>query len=297
MTTPARGRGLGRGLSAMIDEPAETPPADTVPAESGGLRRVPVDLLNPNPHQPRSRFPETELDELADSIRSSGVLQPILVRPNPMQSGSFEIIAGERRFRAAQRAGLHEVPVQVRDLDDHAVMRAALVENVQRSDLNPVDEARGYRRLVEVTGETQERVAHMVGKSRVHVTNTVRLLQLPDMVLKLLESGELTAGHARPLIGHSEAGALARRIVSGRLSVREAELLAQPRGRDAGATTRRSTTAKDTDTLELEGRLSAAVGHPVRIRDHGGKGEIRIRYQTYKELDRLAGHLTGVTLE
>ena len=294
--------GLNRGLSALFEESggkgfagasSGRPPGGREPFGEG--TEMPVDLIDPNPRQPRKRFPDVELNALAQSIAVYGIVQPLLLRPSPSAEGRFEIVAGERRWRAAQRAGVHTVPASVRELTDGEMLQIALVENLQRSDLNPVEEARGYRDLMQEFDHKQADLAGIVGRSRAHIANTLRLLQLPESVLVMLEEGELSAGHARPLIGRSDAKELAGRIVSGKLSVREAEALAsrresrKPKGRQ-------SKPVKDPDTIEMEDSLSTAFGCKVAIADRNGRGEIRITYSDYEELDRIAGRLTGVHL-
>ena len=298
-TTTKRPRGLGRGLDALIadnDSSAADRSADASP--EGNPREMPIDLLVANPDQPRTHFSEDALEELTLSIKASGMLQPILIRPCPGPEEVYQVVAGERRWRAAQRAGLHTVPVLVRrEVDDRQALLYGLVENLQRSDLNPVEEARGYQNLLVDTDQSHEAVAELVGKSRAHVTNMLRLLQLPGSVLRHLESGTLTAGHARPLVGHKKAEALANKIAKEKLSVRDAERLARRAGtpRKGGRTTPGSSSgSRDADTAELEEGLSAAIGLKVRIVDQGGKGELRIAYNNYQELDRLSESLSDV---
>src|SRR5579883_1142702 len=216
-------RGLGRGLSALLDE-VDAPAAEG--ARSAGATEIPVELVKPNPNQPRRRFDEAELEELAASIREKGVLQPILVRP-AMHAGEFEIVAGERRWRAAKRTGVRTIPALVRSLSDAEVLEIAIVENVQRADLSPIEEAEGYRALIDRFGRTQTQVADTVGKSRVHVANALRLLQLPEAVQAMVRDGRLTAGHARPLIGAADAEQLAADVAGRGLTVRQVEALAR----------------------------------------------------------------------
>ena len=298
-------RGLNRGLSALFEEaegdgaspagaPTETAPPE--PVDDGSLREsVPIDLVDPNPSQPRKRMEEESLQELVQSIRTHGILQPLLLRPSPSTAGRFEIVAGERRWRAAQRAGVHAVPARISELSASETLQVALVENLQRSDLNPVEEARGYRELVDSYGHSQKEVSRVVGKSRAHVANTLRLLQLPAEVLGHLESGRLLPGHARPLIGRPDAVELAGRILREDLSVREIEALVRDPGGGSGGG--RSRPKKDPDTLEMEQSLSEAVGYRVAIRDQNGRGEVRISYANYEELDGIAGRLAGMQLE
>ena len=232
-------RGLGRGLSALLDEAGVAAAAEggEVP---GGWRETPIELIRRNPEQPRRDFNEADIDALANSIRERGVLQPILVRPDPGAPGEFQIVAGERRWRAAQRAGLRHMPVVVRELDDLAAFEIAIIENVQRSDLNPIEEALGYKTLIDRFGRTQEAVAQTVGKSRSHVANALRLLALPESMQADLRNGRLSAGHARALAGAPDAAALANLVIDKGYSVREAEALARKaHGREAERPARR----------------------------------------------------------
>jgi ParB family chromosome partitioning protein len=278
-------RGLGRGLSALLDE-VDAPVAEG--ARPTGATEIPLELVKPNPHQPRRRFDEAELEELAASIREKGVLQPILVRP-AMHAGEFEIVAGERRWRAAQRTGVRAIPALVRSLSDAEVLEIAIVENVQRTDLSAIEEAESYRALIDRFGRTQAQVADTVGKSRVHVANALRLLQLPEAVQAMVREGRLTAGHARPLIGAADAEQLAAEVAGKGLTVRQAETLA--RGQ-AGVRKAKSRVGKDADTLALETDLSDALGLPVEIRDAGGAGEVRLRYATLEQLDEICRRLS-----
>lgn len=290
-------RGLGRGLSALLGEAS---PARDGPA---GGRETPIELVRPNPDQPRRVFAESELESLAQSIRERGVLQPVLVRPARGGGGEFQIVAGERRWRAAQRAGLATVPVIVRDVDDETALEIAIVENVQRSDLNPIEEAQAYRALMERHGRTQEDVAEAVGKSRSHVANVLRLLGLPDTVQAALEDGRLSAGHARALIGRPDAATLAALVIEKGLSVREAEALARQaragqagRGSGGGGSGRPGRTAKDADTVALESDLSETLGLEVKIDDRGGAGAVTIRYASLEQLDEICRRLSRSAL-
>lgn len=298
-------RGLGRGLSALLgeaeDENADGAATAATASESGAAapgappRELPIDLVDSNPTQPRTVFHDEAMEELANSIRERGVLQPILVRPKP--NGRFEIVAGERRWRAAQKVGLHNVPVVVRELDDLQVMEIAIVENVQRADLNPVDEARGYEVLIARFGRSQEMVAQVVGKSRSHVANMLRLLTLPSPVLNLVVEGKLSAGHARALITSDNAEALAQQVMAKGLSVRDTEALvrkgAEPAARAGGARSGGGSSAdKDTDTLALENDLAEVLGLSVQIADRGGAGELKISYKTLEQLDDLCRRLS-----
>jgi len=277
-------RGLGRGLSALLDE-VEAPVADG--HRAAGVTELPVDVIKANPDQPRRHFDEAELEELAQSIREKGVLQPILVRP-AVFAGEYQIVAGERRWRAALRAGVRAIPALVRSLSDAEVLEIAIVENVQRADLSAIEEAEGYRALVEKFGRTQAQVADTVGKSRVHVTNALRLLQLPERVQALVRDGHLTPGHVRPLIGVADAERIAEEVVERGLTVRQAETLA--RGAPSGyAPSRRG--GKDADTISIENNISEVLGLPVEIRDAGGAGELRVRYSTLEQLDDICRRL------
>jgi ParB family chromosome partitioning protein len=276
-------RGLGRGLAALLDEAEGAPVGESRP--TGGAE-IPVESVRPNPNQPRSRFDEVELDALAQSIREKGVLQPILVRPGA-HGGDYEIVAGERRWRAAQRAGLRTVPALIRSLSDAEVLEIAIVENVQRADLSPIEEAEGYRILMEKFGRTQAEVAETVGKSRAHVANTLRLLQLPDSVRDMVREGRLTPGHARPLIGAANAERLAEEIAERGLTARQAEAMTRAPGRP-----RAPRGGKDADTLALETDLSDVLGLKVEIRDSGGAGEVRIRYASLEQLDDVCRRLS-----
>ena len=281
-------RGLGRGLSALLDE-VEAPVAEG--PRAAGVVDLPIELIRPNPDQPRRRFDEAELEELAASIRGKGVLQPILVRP-AMVGGEYQIVAGERRWRAAQRTGVRSIPALVRSLSDAEVLEIAIVENVQRTDLTPIEEAEGYRALIDKFGRTQADIAEVVGKSRVHVTNVMRLLQLPQGVQALVREGKLTAGHVRPFVGRPDAERLAQEAADRQLTVRQAETLARAAPAAPAGQGRRPATAKDADTAALEADLSEVLGLSVQIRDAGGAGEVRIRYTTLEQLDDLCRRLS-----
>ena len=282
-------RGLGRGLSALMADVQGDDAERSRPAAAE--REVPIEAVRPNPNQPRRHFDEAELAGLAASIRELGIIQPLVVRA---VEGGFEIVAGERRWRAAQMAQKHSVPVVVRDYAEREVLQIAIVENVQRADLNPIDEATGYRTLVEHYGHSQEQVADAVGKSRSHVANLMRLLSLPEPVRAMLVDGRLTAGHARALIGLDNAVELAGRAVKKGLSVRDVEKLAQ--GARPGGTRKPRVSGKDADTLALEGDLSATLGMAVRIDHLAGKesGVISVSYGSLEQLDRICALLSGV---
>ena len=280
---------LGRGLAALIGDMATVEGARVT--ESGGVKKLPVEFIIANRANPRRTFDSEQLEELTNSIREKGVMQPLLVRPSD-DPNIFEIIAGERRWRAAQRAGLHDVPVIVRDVDDKEALELAIIENVQRVDLNPLEEAQGYGQLIDQFSYTQQDLAQVIGKSRSHVANTLRLLRLPEDVRGMLARGELTAGHARTLITAEDPAALARRIIGGGLSVREAEALSQrgAPGKKRDATARPE---KDSDTVALERRLSDALGLAVAIDHKDQGGRIEIRYRTLEQLDGVCVKLTA----
>ncbi len=290
MTERKERRGLGRGLSALMAE-VRTEPADPgLPARPD--LSIPVERLHPNPNQPRRHFATDALEELAASIRAKGVIQPLIVRGIPDRPGHYEIVAGERRWRAAQMAQTHEVPVLLRDFSDTEVLEVAIIENIQRADLNALEEAQGFRQLMDRFGHTQERLAAALGKSRSHVANLLRLLQLPAEVQAHLREGRLTAGHARTLITAENPAALARQIIDKGLSVRAAEALArEPR---PSPRPRPTVDAKDADTRVLEQDLSANLGMAVVV-DHrsGGEGRVTIRYTSIEQLDRLCQLLGG----
>ena len=278
---------LGRGLAALIGDMQSVEGA-RLSDTSGGLRRLPVDFLIANRANPRREFNAEELEDLTNSIREKGVMQPLLVRPT-RDPNQFEIIAGERRWRASQRAGLNEVPVLVRDVSDKEALELAIIENVQRVDLNPLEEAMGYAQLIEQFDYTQNDLAQVIGKSRSHVANTLRLMKLPEDVREMVSRGELTAGHARTLITADDPAAMARRIVSGGLSVREAEALSQER--PSAARKKAAPAVKDADTQALEKRLSDVLGLHVAIDHKEQGGRVEIRYRTLDQLDAVCAKL------
>jgi ParB family chromosome partitioning protein len=280
-------RGLGRGLSALLEDSNDTS-GDTAAVSPD--RTLPIELIRRNPDQPRQFFDEAEIDSLAASIREKGILQPILVRPALGVAGEYQIVAGERRWRAAQKAGLREVPVIIREIDDAETLEIAVLENVQRADLNAIEEASGYRALMERFGRTQDAVATAVGKSRSHVANTLRLLALPVQIQTWLAEGRLTAGHARAVATAADPLDLARQIIDGGLSVREAEALAK-KDESAAAPKPKPALLKDADTFALERRLSEALGLTVEIADKSGKGEVRVRYATLEQLEAVCRKL------
>ena len=290
MSEPAqRRKGLGRGLAALIDG-AAAPEAGSSPPRAEA--EIPIDRIAPNPDQPRKRFDEAEIEALAESIRAKGVIQPLVLRHDPDRADAFQIVAGERRWRAAQRAQLHAVPAIIRPLDDSEALEIALLENVQRADLNPVEEAQGYAQLIERHGHTQDKLSAILGKSRSHIANTLRLLNLPPDALTALREGRITAGHARAALAAADPEALVRAVVEGGLSVREAERRAKAQGPGrAAAAPRRE---KDADTAALEADLSAALGLKVAIR-HGesGSGQLVLSYRDLDQLDGLCRLLGG----
>jgi ParB family chromosome partitioning protein len=290
MSDEDKSKRLGRGLSVLLGEEEEDYAAlDRLRAS----KEVPVELLRPNPFQPRHRFDEDEIEALAGSIRRNGILQPILVRRATDDSNFYEIVAGERRWRAAQQARLHQVPVVIRDLSHSAALEVSLVENIQRQDLTPLEEAEGYRRLMDEFEHTQEQLALAIGKSRSHVANMVRLLGLPDPVKEMLDDGRLTAGHARALLTLPDPEKLANEIVAKGLNVRQAEQLAQ-RAIDGGVikTSTPASSSKDSDTVALETGISNALGLKVTIgRRASGAGEVKVRYKTLEQLDEICRRL------
>ena len=284
---------LGRGLAALIGDVGE----ETSVTDSGRKpRRAPIENLRPNPRNPRRLFTDAELAELADSIRERGIIQPIVVRA--LQGDNFEIIAGERRWRAAQRAGLHDVPIAIVEANDAQSLEYAIIENVQRTDLNPIEEASGYHALMDDFNRTQDEVAQIVGKSRPHVANTVRLLKLSEPVKQLVRSGKISAGHARLLLGQPNAEQIAQEIIDKGLSVRQLEAdmrkdgAAQARGvaREARG---QASAAKDADTRALEKRLSDALGLEVSVDHRGEGGTLRIKYRDLDQLDAVLRKLGG----
>lgn len=285
----ARSR-LGRGLAALIGDVGDE---NAVLERTRSQRRVPIEFVRPNPRNPRRMFAEAELDELAASIRERGIIQPILVRTVRGVADAYEIIAGERRWRAAQRAGMHDVPVVLLEVGDREALELAIIENVQRTDLNPLEEALGYQALMEEFGHNQDDVAQIVGKSRPHVANTLRLLKLPDQVKAYLADNKISAGHARALLGQPDPEALVRAIVEKGLNVRQLEALTQERASKAGKAPKRvrPRVEKDADTVALEKRLSDALGLVVTIEHRGEGGELRIRYRNLDQLDEVIARL------
>jgi ParB family chromosome partitioning protein len=298
MADESRRRGLGRGLSALLGEPpaASEITADGEPMAGSplkGLRSLPIEKLRPGRFQPRRVFDQGAIDDLVESVKEKGILQPILVRPWPEDPDTFEIIAGERRWRAAQVALLHEVPAIVRNLSDREALEVALIENLQRQDLSPLEEAEGYRRLMDDFSHTQEELAKTVGKSRSHVANTMRLLALPAPVKKLLDEGALTAGHARALLTSPNPFALAEQVIAKGLNVRQTEKLASQGPEKAKARKESGAPAKDADLLSLERDLSNLLGLKVMITLQGKGGDISVQYSTLEQLDDVLHRLSN----
>ena len=286
-------RGLGRGLSALMADIEPNPKEVLKTATSTKFETlVPIEKINPNPNQPRRYFAENDLSDLADSIRSKGIIQPLVVRPHPNKNGEFEIVAGERRWRASQIAQIHQIPVVVREFSNEDVLEIAIIENIQRADLNPIEEAAGYRQLMEKFGHTQDQVAQALGKSRPHIANHLRLLVLPNDVQDLVIKGKISSGHARALITSKDPSEIAKLILSRGLSVRQTESLVKKRVGEK--LVRLGQKSKDADTRFLEGDLSAALKMGVSIlhRPNQEFGEIKIRYKNLEQLDDLCRHLT-----
>ncbi|MDB4213979.1 ParB/RepB/Spo0J family partition protein [Octadecabacter sp.] len=286
-------RRLGRGLSSLMSDVAA--PNDPKPTGNATDRAIPVDQIYPNPDQPRRTFDDQAMDDLTASIAEKGIIQPLIVRERPSSNGKYEIVAGERRWRAAQRAQLHEVPVIVRAFSDLEVLEVAIIENIQRSDLNAVDEAAGYKQLMEKFGRTQEEMGTALGKSRSHIANSVRLLTLPESVLAYLADGRLSAGHARTLVGHLDAEKLAAEFVKKGLSVRNAEKLVKSTKASALKKKMPKASTKDADTIQIEGDLSAQLGMKVKIDHAAGKenGQVVLHYRDLEQLDDVLRLLSG----
>jgi len=283
-----RPTGLGRGLSALLGEIDEIETARS----SGNVQQLPIASIVANRQQPRRRFDDEKLDELSRSIKAQGVLQPILVRP--LGKDQYEIIAGERRWRASQAAGLHEIPVVIREMDDATGFELALIENIQRADLNPIEEAEGYRRLIGEFGHSQEQLGKLVHKSRSHIANLLRLLDLPERVMQLLIEDKITMGHARALITADDPEKLAEEVVRKGLSVRQTEALARAsKEAAAGKKNNAAPTAADADVMALERQLADVLGLKVQIANKGSAGEITIGYSTLDQLDMLCQRLSG----
>ncbi|CAO3355903.1 ParB/RepB/Spo0J family partition protein [Azospirillum sp. 11R-A] len=292
----ARRASLGRGLSALFGEATEDYSALDKVRQS---KQVPIEFVHPGKYQPRRKFDDEAIQGLVESIRDKGILQPLLVRRDAEDANSYELIAGERRWRAAQIAGLHEVPVIIRDLSDREALEIALIENIQRQDLTPLEEAEGYRRLMEEFEHTQEDLARAVGKSRSHVANMMRLLALPEPVKSMVQDGALTAGHARALLTAPDPAAVAREVVTRGLNVRQTEDLMrgdQPKakkGKAAAGGAGSAPAMKDVDLINLEEEISARIGLKVAINPQGQRGTITIHYQTLDQLDDVLHRLGG----
>ena len=278
---------LGRGLAALLGEASDEPAA----GGRAGARKAPIEFLRANPNNPRKSFRDDELDELAASIRERGVIQPVVVRPAPHAKDAFEIIAGERRWRAAQRAGLHEIPIVVIEVGDREALELAIVENVQRADLNALEEAQGYAQLGADHGYAHADIARIVGKSRSHVANTLRLMGLPEHSRALLAGGKITAGHARALLALAEPDAVADRIVKNGLSVRDVERLSE-RASQPPRPGAKPAKASDADTRALEAKLGLELGTKVTIRHSGKAGELRVAFRDFEQLDDLCRRLS-----
>jgi ParB family chromosome partitioning protein len=287
-------RGLGRGLSALMSDVEAAPETKSAIAPRKAEAMIDIALIKANPDQPRRTFTEEALKELTNSVREKGIIQPLILRSNPREAGGYEIVAGERRWRAAQRAQLHQVPAIVRELDDTEVLEIAIIENIQRADLNAVEEAAGYKQLMDRFGHTQEKLSEALGKSRSHIANLMRLLSLPEPVLEMVRIGELSAGHARALITANDPIGLAREVVQQGLSVRQTEKLAKGGSIKPSPSNSNATPAKDADTRALEKDLAAALGMRLSIDHTPGKesGTLTVKYATLEELDELCRRLS-----
>jgi ParB family transcriptional regulator, chromosome partitioning protein len=288
-------RGLGRGLSALMAE-IDVEPARQADVAKPGRTMLPIEQITANPNQPRRSFDPDALQELAASLKARGVLQPLIVRPHPEDPALFQIVAGERRWRAAQMAQLHELPVIIRDFSDTEMLEVAIIENIQRADLNAIEEAASFKQLMERFGHTQEKLAEALNKSRSHIANLLRLLNLPDQVQELVKEGKLTAGHARALVTAENPGQLARRVIEKGLSVRETESMVRDLAEPAAAPARRRSTAeaKDSDTRALEADLAAQLRMGVEIRHLGQDGgQLILTYRSLDQLDQLCQLLSG----
>lgn len=287
---------LGRGLAALIGEVNHDAGASDIQGFRG-QKKVAIEFVRPNPRNPRRNFAETDLEELAASIAERGIIQPVVVRQAPNLPDVYEIVAGERRWRAAQRAGLAEIPVVVVEADDRLSLELAIVENVQRSDLNPMEEARGYEQLMAEFNYTQNDLARIIGKSRSHVANTLRLLKLPESIQKLVHNGDLTAGHARALLAVDDPEAVAEQIIAKGLNVREVERIAQEQAERAASekdeSRNRTRTPKDADTVALEKALADVLGAKVRITHKGDSGVLKVAYNSLEQLEMICQRLRG----
>jgi ParB family transcriptional regulator, chromosome partitioning protein len=286
-------RHLGRGLSALLGGSDDEAAAGAEPgAAVAATRNAPIEFLHPSAMQPRTSFDDEKLQQLAQSIMEQGVLQPILVREHRTKPGEFEIVAGERRWRAAQKAQLHEVPILIKELSDRDTLEIALIENVQRQDLNPIEEARGYRRLMQEFAYTQETLSDHIGKSRPHIANLLRLLELPEVIREMIADGRLSASHARAILNLPNCIELAQAIVAKGLSVRDAERLAQQK-KSKRFKAAKEPKEKDADTRALERDLTAKLGLKAEIQFDGKGGALTIHYQTLEQLDGLVAKLNG----
>lgn len=294
MPEPVQRTRLGRGLASLIGEPQEAANRPHLPPE-GTQRMIAVDQIRPGKLNPRRDFRQSDLEELAASIARNGLVQPLVVRAATDGGPGYEIVAGERRWRAAQIAGVHTVPAIIRMLDDKQALELAIIENVQRTDLNPIEEANGYRELIERFDYTQDKLAEVIGKSRSHLANTLRLLKLPDPVQSMVKEGRLTAGHARALVGREDAEELAQRIVDSDMNVREVEALVQSIDfAEEAAAQLRPPREKDADTRAFERQLTELLGLKVELkRGSGESGILAIRYSNYEQLDYIKLKLTG----
>lgn len=288
----SKSRGLGRGLSALM---SDVKPADESNRSTKDPLSVAVEQVYPNPDQPRRSFDEQALADLSASIAEKGIIQPLIVRRKPSSNGQYEIVAGERRWRAAQMAQIHQVPVIVRDFDDVEVLEVAIIENIQRADLNAIDEAEGYKQLMEKFGRTQDEMGKALGKSRSHIANSVRLLTLPSSIQTHVSTGELSAGHARTLVGHPDADSLAAEILRKGMSVRDAEKLVKSRKSKSTKPANRKPKVKDADTVQIEGELAAHLGMRVSINHTEGQegGQLVLNYRDLGQLDDLLRVLSG----
>lgn len=292
MADESSSKRLGRGLAALIGEMDQTVAEAKPSPPMAEDRTAPIEMIRRNPNNPRTVFKQEDIMELASSIAEHGVIQPVIVRNAP-DGGGYEIIAGERRWRAAQQAGLVQIPIIIRDVDDKAALELAIIENVQRADLNPIEEAKGYQQLMDEHDYTQADLGDVIGKSRSHVANTLRLLKLPSAVQAMVNDGALSAGHARSVVTADDPTAIAKQIVAQGLSVRQVERLLQAPQKSNGSASTGFKPEKDADTLALEKMLSDALGYQVAIQ-HGAKGgEVRIRYRTLDQLDAICKSLQG----
>ena len=291
-------RGLGRGLSALMADVVESPEVSSDQVKSAD-RTLPIESIEPNPDQPRRHFEKSAIEDLAASIREKGIIQPLIVRPSPRGRDRFEIVAGERRWRASQIAQLHNVPVIVREFEDTEVLEIAIIENIQRADLNPIEEAAGYNQLMEKFGHTQDRLSTALGKSRSHIANMVRLLTLPPEVQSFLGDGRLSAGHARALITAEDPIGLAKQVIQKGLSVRQTESLAKTgtstENNQKKSKTSGSSLTKDADTIALENDLSASLGMKVSLTHKPGQdaGQLMVLYESFDHLDELCRRLSS----